>query len=80
MRERKTIDTWQIHVNYGSGWEHETTEFTFKDAREQRQTYRQNCPEFPVKIVRKRVRKADVTPGMWNDIAEARKRLLNPAA
>ena len=76
---RSTVDTWELHVNYGQGWEHETTEFTLKDAREQRKTYRDNCPEFPTKLVRRRVRKADLTPGMLRDIAAARKRLLTPA-
>jgi len=76
-RERKTIDVYEMHVNYGQGWEHETTEFTLKDARAQRKTYRENCPEYPTKLVRRRVRKANVTPAMWRDIADARKRLFS---
>jgi len=54
MRQRTTRDTWQIHVNYGQGWEHECTEFSRKDAREQLKTYRENAPEYPVRAVKKR--------------------------
>lgn len=28
MAERKAIDVWEIHANYGGGWKHECTEFT----------------------------------------------------
>lgn len=55
MRQRKTRDTWQIHVNYGQGWEHECTEFSRADAIAQRKTYRENC-SYPVRIVAKRER------------------------
>lgn len=52
--QRKTEDSYQILVNYGQGWEHECTERTRKEAREQKQTYQANCPEYPVKIRYKR--------------------------
>lgn len=26
MYQRTTVDSWEIHVNYGQGWEHECTE------------------------------------------------------
>lgn len=52
---RKTEDEWQIHVNYGQGFEHEISESTFREARERRKEYRENCPQYPVKIVCKRV-------------------------
>lgn len=52
--QRKTIDTYQLHVHYGQGWEHEVTEYTFREARERRKEYRENCPQYPVKIVAKR--------------------------
>lgn len=57
MYQRKTRDEYQIHVKYGSlhGWEHEITEDTFQEARERRKEYRENCPEYPVRIVKKRV-------------------------
>ena len=56
MYRRKTRDTWQLHVNYGLGWEHEITEDTYREAREARREYRENCPQYPVKLVRKRER------------------------
>ena len=57
MYKRTTRDEYQIHVNYGHGhsWEHETTEETFKDARNMKQDYVNNCP-YPVRIVKKRVK------------------------
>ena len=55
MYIRKTIDEYQIHVDYGQGWEHETTEETFADARRMRQDYRDNTP-YPVRVVKVRVR------------------------
>ncbi len=55
---RKTRDVWHLLVNYGygDGWEHEVTEETRKEAIEQRNTYRENCPQYPVRIVKKRER------------------------
>lgn len=32
---RKTYDVWEIHTNYGYGWECEHTESTYKAAKEQ---------------------------------------------
>jgi len=54
---RKTRTIWRIFVNYGAGegWEHECTELSWKEAREQLKTYRENCP-YPVKAVRGRER------------------------
>lgn len=31
--ERKTIDTWELQLNYGYGWEYTLTEYTRKEAR-----------------------------------------------
>lgn len=61
--QRKTIDEYQIHVNYGygDGWEHEISEDTLAEARQRAKEYRENCPEYPVKIVCKRVKKGDDT-------------------
>jgi len=53
-RQRKTIDTWQILVDYGSGWEHECTEFSMISAKQRRRDYVENCPQYPVKIKLKR--------------------------
>jgi hypothetical protein len=53
---RKTRDTWQLHVNYGQGWEHETTEDNFREVKQRAKEYRENCPQYPCKIVAKRER------------------------
>jgi hypothetical protein len=57
MYARKTRDEWQLHINYGygDGWEHEISEDTRKEAIQRRKEYRENCPEYPVKIVCRRV-------------------------
>ena len=55
MYKRKTKDEYQIQCYYHPhGWEHETTEETFKDARRMKQDYINNCP-YPVRIVKKRI-------------------------
>lgn len=53
-RTRKTRDVFEVHVNYGQGWEYATAGDTRKEAREHAKSYRDNAPEYPVKIVRKR--------------------------
>lgn len=56
MRQRKTRDTWQLWIDYGNGWEHEITESSLADVRAQRKCYRENCPQYPTKIVKRRER------------------------
>ena len=56
-KEHKTIDEFQIHVNYGQGWEYEIAEETLREARFRIKEYRANCPEYPVKIVKRRIPK-----------------------
>ena len=53
---RKTIDTWQLLINYGYGWEVETTENSKKEAVNQLRCYRENV-KYPVKIAKKRIKK-----------------------
>ena len=54
---RKTRDTWELHVWYGAhGWEHELTEYSWREALDRRREYRDNCPQYPVRVVRKRER------------------------
>jgi len=53
--KRKTEDEFQIHVNYGFGWEHETTEETYREGLAQLKCYRENI-SYPVKLVIKRVK------------------------
>jgi hypothetical protein len=52
---RKTRDEWQLWINYGQGWEHETSESSWSDYVKQRDCYRANCPQYPVKLKMKRV-------------------------
>lgn len=56
--QRKTRDEWQLFVNYGygDGWEHETSEETYREARERVKEYRDNCPQYPVKLKCARVK------------------------
>lgn len=51
--QRKTRDVWKLMVNYGygHGWEHELTEFTIAEARQRLKEYRENCPQYPARIV-----------------------------
>ena len=56
-KARKTVDTWEIWVNYGQGWEHDCTELSRAAMRENREAYRKNAPEHPVKIRMRRVAK-----------------------
>ena len=50
---RKTVDCWRFYCNYGCGWEHEITEYSLKDMKENRKAYQENSP-YPLKIVRGR--------------------------
>lgn len=50
MKTRKTRDVWRLFVNYGQGWEHELTEFTYAEARQRLQEYRDNCPQYPARL------------------------------
>jgi hypothetical protein len=54
---RKTVDEFRLLVHYGQGWEHELTEESHKEARARRTEYRDNCPQYPCKIEKKRVKK-----------------------
>ena len=54
--KRKTQDEYQIQQYTGYGWEEVCSEDTFREARERRNEYRENQPEYPVRIVKKRVK------------------------
>jgi hypothetical protein len=53
---RKTRDVWEIQQYTGPqyGWECVTNEATYKEARVQAKCYRDNQPEYPVRIRKKR--------------------------
>lgn len=57
---RKTRDCWRFYLNYGQGWEHEITEYTREEMKVNRKAYRENCPQYPLKIVfgRERIEEA----------------------
>lgn len=54
---RKTKDEYQLLCNYGygDGWEVVLTEETMKAAKEQKKTYMENMPQYPYRIIKKRV-------------------------
>lgn len=54
--ERKTIDTWELQLNYGYGWEYTLTEYTRKEARERLKEYRENQPQYPARLVKNQER------------------------
>lgn len=59
MYIRTTTDEYEVQQNfgYGHGWEAVCTEASRKEAQERRKEYQQNQPEYPVRIVKKRVKK-----------------------
>jgi len=52
---RKTADSYSIQVHYGQGWEDEIEEPTYKKAKQRKKEYNENCPKYPVRIVKVRV-------------------------
>ena len=61
MYKRKTVDQYELQVNYGfgHGWETEIIEDTLKEAKEQKKSYQENC-NYPIRIVKKRVKKENL--------------------
>ena len=55
MYTRKTKDEYQLMSNYGYGWDIETTENTYKEAKQQLKCYRENTNGIH-KIIKKRVK------------------------
>ncbi|HTE40303.1 MAG TPA: hypothetical protein VK629_05720 [Steroidobacteraceae bacterium] len=56
MSTRKTRDEYQLHIDYGGGFEEVVAEDTMKAAREQQKCYRENEPGYRSKIVKKRIK------------------------
>ena len=52
MYKRKTFDEWVIQQYTGRqyGWEDVCAADTFKEARQLRKEYRENQPEYPVRV------------------------------
>lgn len=53
---RKTRDEFDIEQKTCQGWEVVYSENTAREARERRKEYRENQPEYPVRIKKRRVR------------------------
>ena len=55
--QRKRYE-WNVeqYTGHECGWEVVTTEDTFREARERRREYRENQPEYPVRIRLVRIR------------------------
>ena len=54
MKINKYLYGWKFYLNYGRGWEYEIFESTHHGMQENRRAYRENCPQYPLKIVRGR--------------------------
>ena len=54
---RKTRDEYQLlcDYGYGDGWEYVTAEDTMKEAKQRKKEYMENMPQYPYKIVKKRI-------------------------
>lgn len=59
MYERKTADVWILEGNYGCGWEYILEESTREEGIERLREYRENQPQFPVRLIKKRVKKEE---------------------
>jgi len=53
---RKTVDRWDIETNYGYGWETECSEYTWAEAKQTLQEYRENI-RGAVRLVKRREKK-----------------------
>ena len=55
---RKTRDVWELHVDdcCGYGYEYELCEYSYSEAKQRLREYRENCPQYPAKLVKKRER------------------------
>lgn len=49
--QRKTRDCWRFYLNYGQGWEHEITEYTRAEMKVNRAAYRENAPQYTLRVV-----------------------------
>ena len=57
MYIRKTVDVWVLEGNYGYGWEYILAEDTREEGKARLKEYRENQPEYPVRLIKKRERK-----------------------
>jgi hypothetical protein len=57
MYIRTTYDQYEIQGNYGQGWEAVCAESTRKEARARLKEYNENEPQYPHRIVKRRIKK-----------------------
>jgi len=50
-----TKTEYQLYIDYGNGFEYETSEDSLQELKEQQACYRENCPQYSTKIIVKRV-------------------------
>lgn len=55
--QRKTRDEYHTQGNYGCGWETVTIDETYAEAKQMYRDYEENEPQYPHRIIKKRVRK-----------------------
>lgn len=55
--QRKTVDEYHTQGNYGCGWETVTIDETYAEARKMLRDYNENEPQYPHRVIKKRVRK-----------------------
>ena len=53
-RKTKTVYVLQVNYGYGNAWEDEITEETREDIRERAKEYRENCRQYPNRIITRR--------------------------
>jgi hypothetical protein len=54
MKRNKYLYGWKLYVNYGGGWEYELFELTLSEAKQRIREYRENCPQYLIKMSRGR--------------------------
>jgi len=60
---RLTIDTYEMQVNYGGGYEDELTEYSLYAKKDRSREYRENCPQYATRWKRIRVNIRSLEPG-----------------
>ena len=56
-KERKTFDEFEVQGNYGGGWECVCSEDTRREAVLQLRCYNENEPQYPHRLIKRRIKK-----------------------
>lgn len=62
MPERKTVDEWVVQQRTEQGWEDVFTAETSKEGTQTLKDYRENQPQYPARLVKRRVKKDGSQP------------------